>query len=39
MLDKLRKIEDWGAVLDRLKDICGLAINFKGESVRGRKWQ
>lgn len=39
MLERLRKIEDWGAVLDRLKDICGLAINFKGESVRGRKWQ
>lgn len=38
MLERLRKIEDWGAVLDRLKDICGLAINFKGESLRGRKW-
>lgn len=39
MIERLRKIEDWNAILDRLKDICGLAINFKGESIRGHKWQ
>ena len=35
---KLRKMEEWGAVLDRLKDICAMQINFNGESLRGRTW-
>lgn len=38
MITKLKKIEDWDAILDRLKDICGLQIIFKGESQRGRAW-
>lgn len=37
-LTRLRGIADWCAILDRLKDICGVQINFSGESLRGRKW-
>ena len=35
---RLKKIEDWDAILDRLKDICAMQLVFKGESKRGRKW-
>lgn len=38
MVARLKKIEDWGAMLDRLKDICAMQLVFKGESQRGRKW-
>lgn len=38
MIAKLKNIEDWGAMLDRLKDICATQIHFKGESLRGLKW-
>ena len=38
MITRLKKIDDWGAMLDRLKDICAMQIVFKGESQRGRKW-
>lgn len=37
-LTRLSKIDEWGAVLDRLKDICAMQIRFKGESLRGRAW-
>ena len=36
MVTRLKKIEDWGAMLDRLKDICSMQIIFKGDSLRGR---
>lgn len=36
---RLSKIDEWGAVLDRLKDICSLQIKFNNESARGRAWQ
>ena len=35
---RLSKIDEWGAVLDRLKDICAMQIKFNGESLRGRAW-
>lgn len=35
---RLSKIDEWGAVLDRLKDICAMQIKFSGESLRGRTW-
>lgn len=35
---RLSKIDEWGAVLDRLKDICAMQIKFSGESLRGRAW-
>lgn len=38
MVMRLKKMEDWGAILDRLKDICTMQINFSGESLRGRTW-
>lgn len=37
-LTRLSKIDEWGAVLDRLKDICAMQIRFNGESLRGREW-
>lgn len=36
MITRLKNIDDWAAMLDRLKDICGMQIHFKGESLRGR---
>ena len=39
MVAKLSRIEDWGAILDRLKDICATQIQFSGNSLRGVKWQ
>lgn len=38
MVARLKKIDDWGAMLDRLKDICAKQIVFKGESKRGALW-
>ncbi len=38
MIKRLKGIDDWGAMLDRFKDICAMQIVFKGESLRGRKW-
>lgn len=38
MVARLKKIEDWDAIIDRLKDICGKQIIFKGESKRGWLW-
>ncbi len=38
MVARLKKIEDWDAIIDRLKDICGKQIVFKGESKRGWLW-
>ena len=38
MIDKLKQIDEWGAILDRLKDICAMQIKFNGESLRGRTW-
>lgn len=37
MIVKLKKIPEWNATLDRLKDICKLNFRFEGESLRGRQ--
>lgn len=29
----------WRAIIDRLKDMCEIHIEFKGSTNRGRKWQ
>ncbi len=35
MIQKLQKMPEWAAILDRLKDICKLHLQFTGESMRG----
>ena len=35
MLTKLGKIPEWGATLDRLKDVCKYRFEFTGDSLRG----
>jgi DNA replication protein DnaC len=37
MIDKLKQIPECGAMLDRLRDVCGLVFLFHGESLRGLK--
>lgn len=37
MITKLKKVPEWGAALDRIKDICGITWEFRGESLRGLK--
>lgn len=36
---EIRKLPAWRAIIDRLKDMCAMQIEFKGDSLRGRKWQ
>lgn len=38
-IGEIRKLPAWGAIIDRLKDMCAIQIEFRGESQRGRKWQ
>jgi DNA replication protein DnaC len=38
MLKRLQEIVEWQAILDRLKDICSLKLQFTGNSLRGLKW-
>lgn len=39
MIAKLKEMPEWGATLDRLKDVCGLTFKMAGNSLRGQKWQ
>ena len=39
MLLSLKQNKDWGATLDRLKDVCQFKFEFHGASQRGRKWE
>lgn len=34
MIVRLKKMREWGAILDRLKYLCPTKIEFNGESVR-----
>ena len=35
MIEKLRKIPEWTATLDRLKETCKISFRFEGASLRG----
>lgn len=37
MIVKLKKIPEWNATLDRLKEICKISFKFEGNSLRGRE--
>lgn len=36
MINKLKNIPEWAATLDRLKDTCGILLQFEGSSMRGK---
>lgn len=36
MLGKLTQIPEWLATIDRLKDLCRIRVEFRGESFRGK---
>ena len=38
MIKKLQALPEWKATLDRLKDTCGIHLQFTGKSMRGEKW-
>lgn len=38
-ISAIRKIPAWVAIIDRLKDMCAIQMEFRGDSQRGRKWQ
>lgn len=39
MLAIIDSFPAWRAIIDRLKDMCEIRIEFKGSTNRGRKWQ
>lgn len=36
MMQKLQKMPEWAAILDRLKDVSSILLQFKGNSMRGK---
>lgn len=36
MLGRLTQIPEWQATIDRLKDLCRIRVEFRGESFRGK---